>query len=109
MDWFKLGGFIILKSSQNSYHVLFDKIVCWSFNMKVVAWVALQSQNRGLIKWQLMQCIKQSSTLRLSKKGNKSSPRLVYKHGKQDKQIKEFLHFRKMIKYILTKLQDKTE
>ena len=105
MKWFKLRGYIILKSSKNSYHVVFNKVVSWSENLKVVAWVALHSQNRGLIKWLLMQCIKQSSTLRISNKNKKHSPRIVYGHGKQDKQILGFLEYRKLIKGINRKLE----
>ena len=100
MNWFRLGGYIILKSSKNSYHVLFNKSVSWIENMKIVAWVALGSQNRGLIKWLIMQCIKQSSTLRVSPKNQKPSPRIVYKYGKQTHQIRCFLEYRKLIKSI---------
>ena len=109
MRWFKLGGYIILKSSKNSYHVLFDKSVSWAENLKVVAWVALHSQNRGLIKWLIMQCIKQSSTLRISNKNKKHSPRIVYRHGKQDKQIRGFLEYRKLIKKLMRKLETRQD
>ena len=109
MKWFKLRGYIILKSSKNSYHVLFDKSVSWKQNLKVVAWVALNSQNRGLIKWLIMQCIKQSSTVRISNKNKKHSPRIVYRNGKQEKQIQEFLTFRKQIKNILITLEKRQQ
>jgi len=100
MNWFKLGGYIILKSSKNCYHVLFNKTVSWAENLKVVAWVALLSQNRGLIKWLLMQCIKGASTLRVTSKGDKPSPRIVDKFGYQDHAIKDFLRHRQLIKQI---------
>ncbi len=38
MKWFNLGGFIIIKSSKQSYHVLFNRKVSWSENMRIVAW-----------------------------------------------------------------------
>jgi hypothetical protein len=101
LNWFKLGGYIILKSSSNSYHVVFNRSVSWSKNMKVVAWVALLSKNGGLIRWLIMQCIKQSSTLRISNKNKKPSPRIVTRQGKQDKQIQEFLEYRKQLKNII--------
>jgi len=107
MKWFKLGGYVILKSSKNSYHVVFNKSVSWAENLKVVAWVALQSQNRGLIKWLVMQCIKKSSTLRISQKSQKHSPRIVYRDGKQDDQIESFLEFRKMLKNYIRKMETK--
>ena len=109
MKWFKLGGYIILKSSKNSYHVLFNKSVSWAKNMKVVAWVALQSKNRGLIKWSLMQAIKQSSTLRFSAKGKKPAPRIVMRNGKQDKEIQNFLEYRKHITKAIKKIGTKQE
>lgn len=104
--WFKLHGFIILKSSKNRYHVVFDRVVTWADNMRVVAWVALLSHNNGLAKWFLMQCIKGCSTLRVSPKNEKPSPRIVYKYGKQNGDIKSFLKTREIIKKFSQKLQE---
>lgn len=98
MEWFKLEGFLILKSSKNHYHVVFNKAVTWARNLHVVAWVALQSKNKGLEKWLVMQCIKENSTLRISSKKEKSSPRLVSRFAKQDNQIKQYLEWRRFIK-----------
>ncbi len=106
MKWFKLEGFIILKSSKNSYHVVFNRPVSWSENMRIVAWLSLLSGNKKLKKYFLMQCIKESSTLRVSNKGEKPSPRIVFRFGKQDKQIEEFLSFRTEIKRIIRKMQN---
>ena len=50
MKWFRLEGFVVLKSSKNRYHVVFDRVVSWAENMRVVAWVALLSHNTGLAK-----------------------------------------------------------
>ena len=100
LRWFKLQGFIILKSSKNRYHVMFDRAVSWAENMRVVAWVALLSHNNGLAKWFIMQCIKGCSTLRVSSKREKPPPRIVYRHGKQDESIKSFLKTRRIIKNI---------
>ena len=104
MKWFKLGGFVILKSSKNCYRVVFDRGASWSENMKIVAWVSLLSRIEKLKKWFLMQCIKESSTLRVSPKKEKPSPRIVYRYGKQDKEILSFLRYRKAIKNIIRKL-----
>ena len=41
MKEFNLGGFIILRSSNNSYHVVFNRSVTWAENLRVVAWVCL--------------------------------------------------------------------
>ena len=104
MSWFKLGGLLILKSSANCYHVVFNRTVLWSENMHIVAWVSLLTDHKTLIKWFLMQCIKECSTLRVSSKIEKPSPRIVYRYGDQDQEIHNFLHHRKMIKKIVKKL-----
>ena len=82
--WFKLGGYVILKSSENSYHAVFNRTVTWTENLRIVAWVCLQSHHSRLLRWFLMQCIKGSSTLRISPKGKKSTPRVVLRHGRKD-------------------------
>jgi hypothetical protein len=106
MKWFKLKGFIILKSSKNSsYHVVFNKKVSWKRNMHIVAWVCLLSQHKALTKWFLMQCIKEGSTLRVSAKKEKPEPRIVFRFGSQTNQIAEFLAYRKIVKSIVKRLQ----
>ena len=104
LRWFKLGGYVILRSSKGCYHVVFNRKVAWSENISIVAWVALQSRNQGLVKWFLMQCIKRSSTLRISAKRDKSSPRVVFRLGKQDQQITYFIKNRHLIKGIIKKM-----
>ena len=104
MRYFKLGGFLILESSENCYHVIFDRKVSWSENLSITGRIVLMTHHRPLRKWHLMQCIKQSMTIRVSPKGDKSSPRIVYREGSQDGQIREFLHYRNKIKEIIKKL-----
>jgi len=101
MNWFQLGGFIILKSSDRCYHVVFNRKVSWTQNMSVVAWVSLLSHNKDLHRWLEMQCIKQASTLRIGPKRQKPSPRIVYKYGEQNGQIEGVLKYRRMIKRIM--------
>jgi len=98
---FGLGGFLILKSSENHYHVVFNRKVDWAENMSIVAWVSLQSNNQNMLRYLRMQCIKKSSTLRVGPKGEKSSPRIVYREGKEDNQINLFLKHRRLIKRLL--------
>jgi len=105
MRWFKLKGFIILKSSKNSYHVVFDKKVSWRKNVHIMAWVCLLSKHKKLTGWFIMQCIKEGSTLRVSAKKEKPEPRIVYRYGSQNGQIAEFLAYRSLIKGIIRKLQ----
>ena len=101
MKQFRLGGFIVLNSSKRCYHVVFNRSVSWSENLHVVAWVSLLSKNRGILRWLPMQCIKESSTLRVSSKGGKPSPRIVFRFGKQDDQVRRFLESRKKIKKLV--------
>ena len=77
MKWHKLEGYIIFKSSEKCYHVVFNRPVSWSENMSIVAWVSLLSHKETLKKWLEMQCIKKASTLRVSPKKEKSAPRVV--------------------------------
>jgi hypothetical protein len=97
---FKLQGFIILQSSEHNYHVIFDRQVSWSENLQIVAWVSLIAQHEGLLKWLRMQCIKQSSTLRVSKKHGKPMPSIVYCVGEQHQQLASFLEYRALIQTI---------
>ena len=125
--WFKLEGFIILRSSikeyivkkkgkvvyrylKGSYLVIFDRPVRWATNVKIMNWVALESGNENLRRYVRMQCIKQTSTVRISvKKGkrDKPVPILVFRFGRQDRQVKTFLETRKFILQSLKCLQQK--
>jgi len=73
--------------------------------MKIVAWVSLQCNNPMLEKWFLMQCIKEGSTLRVSPKRDKPSPRIVFRYGKENGQIESFLKYRELTKNIIRKLK----
>ena len=112
--WFKLEGFVILRSSmkeyvvkkkgkvfyrylKGSYHVVFDKPVKWSMNVHIMDWAALESGNENLKKWAIMQGIKESSTLRVSVKGKKPAPKIVFRFGSQDRQVKKFLETRRFL------------
>jgi hypothetical protein len=98
MKHFRLGGYVILRSSRDHYHVVFNSTLSWEKNCKVMAWVSVISKNAGLKKWTLMQLIKGASTLRISSKQGKPSPRIVYRHGKQNHEISTFLRWRRYIK-----------
>jgi hypothetical protein len=92
--------FIILKSSGNSYHVVFNRAVSWSRNVHIMCWVALFSGIESLRKFIWMQGIKESSTLRVGPKNKKPSPRVAYRWGYQDIQVKYYLRWRNQIKRI---------
>ncbi len=114
LKWFKhdwlgkvdLEGFLILKSSPNHYHLVFNAPVSWSKNLHVIAWIAQRVKNRSLNAYVIMQCIKESSTLRIGPKGDKPSPRIVFRYGKQDKQIKNFLEYRRLIQRTIREMEE---
>ena len=116
-NWFKLNGFIIFESSrkehiakekgkkgkisyryfEKNYLVAFDRPVSWIKNVHIINWIGLESGSVDLQKWVLMQCIKESSTLRFSPKIDKPIPKIVYRYGSQNNQIKELLETRRII------------
>jgi hypothetical protein len=96
-NWFNLGGFIILRSSKNHYHVVFDRGVTWIENVHIMCWVASESKILALKDYMLMQGIKETSTLRIGKKDGKPSPRIVYCFGEKYKQIASYLSSKKQL------------
>jgi hypothetical protein len=109
MNRFKLTGFILLKSSEKNYHIVFDREVTWNENVSIMAWICLFFYGRNLsrfplLRYFIMQYIKKDSTLRVSTKQQKPSPRIVFRFGKQDKQIKNFLKMKDLVKKIIKKL-----
>ena len=102
MNFHGLEGFIILLSSVHSYHVVFDRPVSWSENMRILAWVALLSGHEKLQAYHRMQCIKESSTLRISPKKGKPAPVVIHREGKQDREIEDFLEYRELIYRLYT-------
>lgn len=109
-EWFKLEGFIILKSSKNSYHVVFDKPVVWSTNMEVMCWACFINRfHLNLVRYLVMQGIKQDSTLRIGNKRRKRIPQVVYAEGRQDNRIRNFLEYRRQILEFMRNLNEKKE
>jgi hypothetical protein len=70
-----------------------------------MGWVAIQLKIVKLKDYVLMQCIKESSTLRVGPKGEKISSRIVYHYGKQEGGILNFLKKRKEIKNTIRKMK----
>ena len=101
MNFHGLEGFIILLSSVHSYHVVFNRAVSWSENSRIMAWIGQLSGHEKLQAYHRMQCIKESSTLRVSSKNGKPAPVIVYREGKQDGEIAIFLEWKALIQKIL--------
>ena len=55
-----------------------------------------------------MQCIKMASTLRISSKCEKPSPRMVKREGMQEDRILDFLKKRRKAKSIITNMIQQT-
>ncbi len=104
VHWYKLGGYIVLQSSEDNYHIEFNRQVTWTENVKIMAWISLLSNHLMLQKWFLMQCIKEASTIRIGPKGEKPIPRIVERYGRQGDQIEAFLQDRKLSKKIIQHL-----
>lgn len=99
--WFRLEGFLILRSSKGNYHAVFNKPVTWEKNVLVMAWACfINSFNPALLRWFVMQCIKRSSTLRFGNKKEKPPPRIVYRDGLEDKRIAVYLRSRVLARLI---------
>ncbi|MBS7620078.1 hypothetical protein KEJ21_05480 [Candidatus Bathyarchaeota archaeon] len=70
--WFDLDGFIVIFSSEDHYHAVFNRSVTWSENIQIMNWVAIESQLPTLKEYALMQGIKGPSTLRWGLRVRKS-------------------------------------
>jgi hypothetical protein len=101
---YKLRGFYILRSSTRNYHIIFNRAVSWAENASIVASLCLELKRESLTKWFLLQCIKGAPTLRTSIKGKKPQPRIVYRYGKQNGKIKEYLQDRKFGRLVKMKV-----
>lgn len=66
-EW-KLDGYLLLKSSERNFHVVFNRSVEWNENVKVMAWVCRETKNEGLRRWFYEQVLRGDSTLRIGSK-----------------------------------------
>jgi hypothetical protein len=95
---YRLQGYLILLSSKNHFHVVYNRRVSWAINMEILAYTCMQSGNKSLTAWFLQQCHKHYSSLRVNCKGRKHSPRIVYVYGRIDGQVRDYLEFRSLFK-----------
>jgi len=97
---FKLGGYLIAKSSQNNYHIIFNRYLSWKkvleFLFKIV-W-AYHYHKRGikpsLTNWAILQACKGSMTLRISNKKHKKPPKFIEIIGLKHNLIHDYCNFR---------------
>lgn len=107
---FGLDGFLILKSSEktfhvrdrttgktlfthkvSNYHLVFDRPVSWKDNVRIMNWIAEQCKNESLTRYVNEQLNKKTSTLRLT------DTKIVFQYGSQNSKIKKFLENRQFI------------
>ena len=97
---FKLQGYLIARSSQNNYHVIFNRYLSWPTTLEYLFKVVwnFHYHNHGsmphLTNWAILQAIKHSQTLRIGSKDNKKPPKTVFIQGKTQSLIRDYLHFR---------------
>jgi len=96
---FKLEGFLILKSSQNNYHVVFNKYLTWKKAIEYLFKIVWNyhyyehGSKPSLTSWAILQACKKSMTLRISKKKHKKIPKIIESFGKNDKLIMDYNEF----------------
>lgn len=90
----KLEGYIIVLSSPRSYHVIFNRYLSW----KTVTTILFSLWET--IRWAVFQMREGYLTLRISRKNGKNKPKIVFKTGKTDKLIADYMeiyeHFKRL-------------
>lgn len=81
----KLEGFLLIKSSEKSYHVVFNKYLSWKKITKIL--FSLYE----CIRYAVFQMKEGCLTLRISRKNGENKPKILVKVGKTDKLIKDYL------------------
>jgi len=89
---YKLEGYLIMKSSKNHYHVIFNKYISWRKTGIII--FSLYST----VAWGIWQIRKGEITLRISEKNGKNKPEEIFRKGKTDNLIKDYLHIYNMFK-----------
>ena len=51
MKFWDMKGLIILKSSEDCYHVVFDRPVSWDENVQIMSWVCLLTKHQKFTGW----------------------------------------------------------
>jgi hypothetical protein len=96
---FRLKGYLILRSSDNNYHVVFNRYLTWKKTLEYlfkIVWRYHYHEHGikpSLTYWAILQACKGSETLRISTKNKKRTPKIVRKHGKIDKLCKDYTEY----------------
>ena len=82
---YRLQGYLLVQSSERSYHVVFNRYLSWKkitevlFSMHECVRYAVQQMQNGHL------------TLRISPKNGRNKPKILMEVGKQDKLVKDYL------------------
>jgi len=80
-----LEGYLIIESSPNHYHVIFNKYLEWN----KITYILFNFVKNSVIGWSINQMRRGDLTLRIStNKGHK--PKILTVYGETDKLIKEY-------------------
>jgi predicted kinase len=82
---YKLEGYIIVLSSPRSYHLIFNRYLQWRVITKILF------RQYETLRWAVFQMQSGYLTLRISKKNGENKPKIVFKTGKTDKLIAEYM------------------
>ena len=85
LERYSLEGFLLIKSSDKNYHVVFNRYLSWKTITKIL--FSLYE----CLRWGVFQMKEGQLTLRISKKNNKDKPKILLRVGKTDKLIKDYL------------------
>jgi hypothetical protein len=89
---YKLEGFLLIKSSEKNYHVVFNRYLSWKTITKI-----LFSLYEG-VRYAVFQMKEGQLTLRISKKNNRDRPKILLKVGNTGKLIKDYLEVYQMFR-----------
>ena len=81
----RLEGYLLVRSSEKSYHVVFKRYLSWRTITKIL--FSLYE----CIRYAVFQMKDGFLTLRISRKNGKDKPKILLKRGEQDKLIKDYL------------------
>lgn len=81
---YKLEGYLLIRSSEKNYHVVFNRYLQWKTITKILF------RQYEALRWAVFQMQSGYLTLRISKKNGENKPKILLKVGKQDKLIKEY-------------------
>lgn len=85
MKRYRLEGYLLIKSGERNFHVVFNRYLTWKTIMHIVF------SQYVCIRWGIHQARKKYLALRISRKNNKNKPRIIKKVGKLDKLCAEYL------------------